>query len=219
MFIHRHPYPPFLLENTSRLIVGTLPPPRFSTGELFKEDVDFCYGSKYGLLWPILDEIFKLDLLYENSSTAIEQRKTFLKKHKIGICDIVESCAREKMDASDLGMDSLITRNLVRVLEDQTSIELILLMGGMSTNGPGYLLTKQLQSHKIPFKIYSEGTIKTLEFNIKQRRVKAYALISPSSAANRAIGSFSFYRQRKSQNPDYTVMDFRIEQYRKVFLP
>ena len=82
MFIHRHPYPPFLLENTSRLIVGTLPPPRFSTGELFKEDVDFCYGSKYGLLWPILDEIFKLDLLYENSSTGIEQRKTFLKKQK-----------------------------------------------------------------------------------------------------------------------------------------
>jgi G:T/U-mismatch repair DNA glycosylase len=218
VFIHLHPYPPFLPESTSKLIVGTLPPPRFSTGELLKEDVNFCYGSKYGLLWPILDEIFKLDLLYENSTTAVEQRKIFLKRHKIGICDIVESCKRVKIDASDLGMELLCTRNLIRVLQDHSTIEILLLMGGMSVNGPGYLLKKQLQSHQIPFKMESEDSIKTLEFNIEQRRVKAYALISPSSAANRAIGNFSTYQQRKSQNPDYSVLDFRMEQYRKVFL-
>lgn len=219
MFIHLHPYPPFIPENTSKLIVGTLPPPRFSIGELFKEDVNFCYGSKYGLLWPILDEIFKLDLLYENSSAAVEQRKNFLKKNNIGICDIVESCERQKIDASDLGMNQLVTRNLIGVLQGHSSIEILLLMGGMSVNGPGYLLKKQLQSHQIPFKMHSEDAFKSIEFNLKQRRVKAYVLISPSSAANRAIGKFSAYRQRKSQNPDYTVLDFRIEQYRKVFLP
>jgi aspartate carbamoyltransferase regulatory subunit len=92
-------------------------------------------------------------------------------------------------------------------------------MGGMSVNGPGYLLKKQLQSHKVPFKIESKEAIKTLEFKINHRDIRAYALISPSSAANRAIGNFSFYRQQKSQNPDYTVMDFRIDQYKKVFLP
>ena len=219
MFIHRHPYPPFLPENTTRLIVGTLPPPRFSFGELFKEDVDFCYGSRYGLLWPILDEIFKLGLLFENSLVAVEQRKAFLCKHKIGICDIVESCEREKIDASDVGMKVLSTRNLIEVLEDHTSIETLLLMGGMTVNGPGYLLKKQLKSHKIPFKMVSKEAVKILEFKMKHRNIKAYALISPSSAANRAIGNFGFYRQQKSKNPNYTVVDFRIDQYKKVFLP
>ena len=45
MFKHQHPYKPFIPEGTTKLIVGTLPPPRFSFGELKKDDVNFCYGS------------------------------------------------------------------------------------------------------------------------------------------------------------------------------
>jgi len=41
MFHHSHPFPPFILENTTRLILGTLPLPRFTTGDLNDEDVDF----------------------------------------------------------------------------------------------------------------------------------------------------------------------------------
>ena len=66
MFLHTHPYEPFLFEDTTKLIVGTLPPPRFSTGDLKEGDVNFCYGSKDGQLWPILDQIFGLNLKYLN---------------------------------------------------------------------------------------------------------------------------------------------------------
>ncbi|TDI73724.1 MAG: uracil-DNA glycosylase family protein, partial [Bacteroidetes bacterium] len=65
MFLHSHPYSPFIPENATKLIVGTLPPPRFTTGDLKVGDVDFCYGSRDGYLWPILDRIFGLDLLFE----------------------------------------------------------------------------------------------------------------------------------------------------------
>jgi hypothetical protein len=44
MWFHKHPYAPFIPEKTTRLIVGTLPPPRFSKGNLNDQDVDFCYG-------------------------------------------------------------------------------------------------------------------------------------------------------------------------------
>ena len=83
MFKHQHPYSPFILEDTTKLIVGTLPPPRFSTGELLEKDVDFCYGSRDGQLWPILDQIFSIGLEFETTPVAIEQRKDFLKKRKI----------------------------------------------------------------------------------------------------------------------------------------
>mgnify|MGYP000926472591 FL=1 len=88
MIFHKHPYPPFIPENTTKLIVGTLPPPRFSKGQLKKDDVDFCYGSIDGQLWKILNEIFSLNLHFETTEFAIEQRKIFLIQHKIGICDI-----------------------------------------------------------------------------------------------------------------------------------
>ena len=73
MFLHQHPYPPFFPENATKLIVGTIPPPRFSLGQLFDEDVDFCYGSKHGLLWPILNTIFDLKLEFQNTQQAINQ--------------------------------------------------------------------------------------------------------------------------------------------------
>ena len=96
MFFHQHPYQPFIQKDTTKLIVGTLPPPRFSTGELLEKDVDFCYGSYYNSLWLFIDKIHNLELRYDNSQEAIDERKEFLIKHKIGVCDIVESAERKK---------------------------------------------------------------------------------------------------------------------------
>ncbi len=104
MFHHTHPYKPFIPKNATKLIVGTLPPPRFTSGELKPDDVNFCYGSRDGLLWPVLDKLFDLKLKFENTEDAIQQRKQFLTRRGIGICDVVESSRREKIDASDLGM-------------------------------------------------------------------------------------------------------------------
>ena len=54
------------------------------------------------MLWKIWDRLYALDLVFENTHFAIEQLKAFLKREKIGICDIVHSAYREKIDASDL---------------------------------------------------------------------------------------------------------------------
>lgn len=89
MWFHKHPYPPFIPETATRLIVGTLPPPRFSTGNLNAQDVDFCYGSSNGMLWKIWNRLYDLKLDFENTHFAIEQRKAFLKHERFGICDIV----------------------------------------------------------------------------------------------------------------------------------
>jgi hypothetical protein len=40
MFFHQHPYKPFIPKQATKLIVGTLPPPRFSMGNLLEKDVD-----------------------------------------------------------------------------------------------------------------------------------------------------------------------------------
>ncbi|MDX1314430.1 MAG: uracil-DNA glycosylase family protein, partial [Eudoraea sp.] len=87
MFVHKHPYEPFLFEGVQKLIVGTLPPPRFTSRELKPGDVDFCYGSRDGQLWRILDQLFELDLTYETTVKAVRERKDFLLSRKIGICD------------------------------------------------------------------------------------------------------------------------------------
>lgn len=216
-FFHKHPYQPFIPENATKLIVGTLPPPRFSKGILKKGDVDFCYGSIDGQLWKILSEIFNLNLKYETSEFAIQQRKKFLIANNIGICDIVESCERNKIDASDIGMENIQLRDLISYLNKLPKIDTLLLTGGNSKNGPEYHLRRLLKSLNIKFEPITLETPRIHQFYLKQRNIKTVSLTAPSGAANRAVGSNLAYKLLKSKNPNFNTFDFRVLQYKKFF--
>ncbi len=230
MFLHTHPFQPFLYPEVTKLIVGTLPPPRFTEGTLKDKDVNFCYGSCSGQLWPILDKIFNLHLAYETSDFAVKQRKNFLINRKIGICDIVASAEREKIDASDLGMKNIKLRNLIGYLQEYKKVNTILFTGGNSKNGPEYFFRKHLKEHQLYLKVVSDKVPRIHEFNMpnqiikvdrshinEQRIIRTISLTAPSGAANRAIGSMPAYRKAKDQNANYSTFDFRVAQYRAFF--
>lgn len=222
MFIHQHPYAPILFPEATRLIVGTLPPPRFTQGLLKPGDVDFCYGSRDGLLWPILDRIFDLGLVYEDSERAVRQRLDFLKSRKIGICDIVERARRARIDASDLGMRELELRDLLGVLRAYPRVDTLLFTGGNSQNGPEYLFRRLLREEGIRLELVSKEVPRIHRFTLPDpsgslRELQTVSLTAPSGSANRAIGGLPEYKVRKAAEPNYTVMDFRVEQYRRYF--
>ncbi len=217
MFHHFHPYEPFLHQDTKKVIVGTLPPPRFCTKEYKINDVLFCYGSQDGMLWKSLDKIFDLKLLYNNSQEAIKMRKEFLISKQIGICDIVDSCKREKIDASDLGMKDIILRDILFFINKYKNIDTLIFTGGNSKNGPEYFLRQVLKKQNIKYKVISNEIPKVHEFEYENRIIKTISLTSPSNAANRSIGANILYKKKKEENPNYTTFDFRIEQYGKVF--
>ena len=238
MFYHEHPYQPFIKDNTDKLIVGTLPPPRFSTGELIKRDVDFCYGSYYNSLWLYIDRIHDLNLKFESTNEAIEQRKNFLIEHKIGVCDIVASCTRNKVDASDLGMENIQLRNLIGYLEKFPSVNTILFTGGNSKNGPEYFFRKHLKEFNLKLELVSNEIPRVHQFKLQgpagpvhasqsntvlrctqneMRIIKTTSLTSPSGSANRAIGSNPVYKKNKLENSKYTTFDFRVAQYKSWF--
>ncbi len=218
MFKHTHPYKPFLFEEATKLIVGTLPPPRFTTGDLKPDDVDFCYGSRNGQLWPILDEIFKLDLTYETTDFATQQRKDFLLQRKIGVCDIVASAERLKIDASDLGMQNIKMRNLIGYLKEYKNVDTLLFTGGNSKNGPEYFFRRHLKEHGLALKVISDIVPRVHQFELSpSRTIKAVSLIAPSGAANRAIGSMAEYKSLKDKNPKFNTFDYRVLQYGRFF--
>ena len=217
MFFHSHPYKPFIQENTTKLIVGTLPPPRFTTGDLLEKDVNFCYGSYYNSLWLYIDKIHNLNLRYDNSLEAIEERKMFLTTHKIGVCDIVESAEREKIDASDLGMQNIILRDIIGYLKLYPNIETVLFTGGNSKNGPEYFFRKHIKDYRLKLEIVSSIVPRIHQFNLEDRTIKTVSLISASGSANRAIGSMPLYQQLKNKNPKFNTFEFRVMQYREFF--
>jgi G:T/U-mismatch repair DNA glycosylase len=218
MFIHKHPYPPFIPKNATKLIVGTLPPPRFYQGQLKKGDVDFCYGSIDGHLWKVLNVIFNLELKFETTEKAIEQRQNFLIKEKIGICDIVASCMRDKPDASDLGMKAIQLRDLISYLKKYKSVHTLLMTGGNSKNGPEYHLRRLLRPMNMALKMISIETPRIHEFKLGPSRIiKVVSLTAPPGSANRAIGANPEYKSLKQENPKFNTFDYRILQYKKYF--
>lgn len=229
MFLHQHPYPPFINEDTTKLIVGTMPPPRFSTGDLLEKDVDFCYGSYFNSLWLFIDKIYNLSLRFDNSQEAVEQRKKFLIEHKIGVCDIVHSAEREKIDASDLGMKNIQLRDLIGYLIQFPKIDTLLFTGGNSKNGPEYFFRKHLKNYGLKMQVVSNEVPRIHQFELNavsnettqtihaKRIIKTVSLTSSSGSANRAIGSMPLYQQLKNSNPDFNTFDFRVMQYREFF--
>jgi G:T/U-mismatch repair DNA glycosylase len=219
MFVHQHPYPPFLFGGVEKLIVGTLPPPRFTTGELKEGDVDFCYGSRDGQLWPILDRIFKLNLKFETTPEAIQQRKQFLKDRKIGICDIVEKAERQKVDASDLGMQNVRLRDILKFLNQYPTVHTLLFTGGNSKNGPEYFFRRHLKAYGVQLEVLNDQVprIHRVIHPNTQKSITAVSLTAPSGAANRAVGSLDAYKRMKDQNPNFNTLDFRVLQYQKFF--
>ena len=234
MFVHTHPYQPFVFSGMEKIIVGTLPPPRFSTGALREGDVNFCYGSRDGQLWPILDRIFDLNLKFETSEEAITQRKKFLLDRKIGICDIVASARRNKIDASDLGMFDVALRDVVGHLYRFPSVHTLLFTGGNSKNGPEYFFRRHLKTYGRSLNIVSNTIPRIHEFQLPERLVndanddlsnadkggrmiRTVSLTAPSGAANRAVGSLQAYKLLKQQNPSFNTVEFRVMQYQKFF--
>ncbi len=239
IFLHRHPYRPFLFPEVNKLIVGTLPPPRFTTGELKEGDVDFCYGSRDGQLWKILDRIFQIGLRYESGAYAVEQRKKFLIQRSIGICDIVESAEREKIDATDMGMKNVELRDLIQVLYDYPEIHTLIFTGGNSKNGPEYFFRRLIKNYGLQLSVLSNHVPRIHELKLPVARisrsinrskvqesildqdgfrvVRTISLTAPSGSANRAVGSMKEYQEIKIKNPDYNTLDFRVEQYRPFF--
>jgi len=219
LFLHKHPYPPFIPEGTTKLIVGTLPPPRFTTGNLNPGDVDFCYGSRDGQLWPILDRIFDLGLVYETTYEAIHQRESFLKSRKIGICDIVEEASRDKIDASDLGMKDAVLRDLIKITAEHPMVDTLLFTGGNSKNGPEYFFRRLLSKYQVPLEQVTNEVPRIHEFEnpLSNKVIRTVSLTAPSGAANRAVGSLDSYKMMKTKNPEMTTIDFRVLQYTPYF--
>lgn len=219
MFHHTHPYPPYILTDTTRLIIGTLPPPRFTTGDLNDEDVGFCYGSSNGLLWKVWDCIYNLGLVYENTYFAIEQRKAFLQREKIGVCDIVGAAYRDKIDASDLGMLQPELRDLLGILKKYPTVDTLIFTGGNSKNGPEYFFRQLAKKEGISLEVLDSNVPRKHQFQWAGRTITTYSLTAPSGTANRAIGSMEVYKENKAKDQNYTTFDFRVEQYGSVFNP
>ena len=114
-----HPFEPYIPADSEKLIIGTIPPPRFckESYQLYENDVNFYYGSRDNYFWCILEEVYETKLEYSNTERAVQQRKDLLQKLKIGITDIVDSCIHSGDSAADSDLKEIKQKDIKSLLQ------------------------------------------------------------------------------------------------------
>ena len=123
-----HPFEPFIPNGATKLIIGTIPPPRFCKEpyKLFEDDVNFYYGSRDNAFWHLLQETFDVKFQHKNSEDSIEERKQFLEKIGIGIMDIIAECNHINDFASDNKLNDIKHQDLKKILARYPAIRTLI---------------------------------------------------------------------------------------------
>lgn len=194
----KHPYEPFIPNDTKRLIIGTIPPPRFCKEgyELNADDVRFYYGSKDNAFWKLINELFNANLSFENADMAIDDRKNLLVRLNLGITDIIEECIHVNDSAADEDLDEIVNKDLAKLLINNPAIDTLIYTSEF--------VKKEINKMFMTYHSINPENKKLQSVGINGKKYSVHILYSPSPNALRNMGKYGTEK--------------RMQQYREVLL-
>lgn len=189
-----HPYEPYIPENATNLIVGTIPPYRFCPPHiaLEEDDVDFYYGSGDNYFWYLLSEVTGRELIFKNTEEAISQRKKLLKDLQVGITDMVGECIHRGQKSDDNSLEIIKLKDLKKLLSERSKIDTLIYTSQFVASLVNKCADK---TYHYWIKPSRQGCI-----YIGEKLYRVIVLYSPSRSANRSVSE-----------------EDRLKQYRAVF--
>lgn len=193
-----HPYEPYISDDATKLIIGSMAPYRFCNDKelLNEKDVRFYYGSYKNNFWKLLGEVMKVDLEFKNTDKAIEQRKELLLKNHLGIMDMVKSCIHKDGKSLDKSLMDIEYREIDKILLKYPNINTLICT---SRN----VLVMLNKFAKLKYKAISDDK-RTGMIVINDKEYKVIILYSPSPCALMVLGNDGIIKRKN--------------QYRDVFL-
>lgn len=115
--LEEHPFSDFILNDTEKLIIGTFPTAKRN------RQFNFYYAGSTNHFWSIMEEVFNVHFLNTTEKTAIEERKDFAKKNKIGFTDMLEVCNRKNESSVDEALYPIKIKDITSILKSNPSIK------------------------------------------------------------------------------------------------
>lgn len=187
----KHPYDPYIPQNATKLIIGTMPPYRFCIDpkKLFGDDVNFYYGSRDNYFWDLIAEATDTQLDRDNSEVAVDQRKALLTKLNIGITDVIEQCLHKNGKSDDASLQEITLKPLTKLLSQYPQIDTLLYT---SQNIIKYVNQMADKSYHRWEKPRRKGSI-----SINNKNYSVVVLYSPSPLARRRVSQEAQLSQYK----------------------
>ena len=123
-----HTLPIFIDKDSEILILGSFP-------SVKSREMMFYYGHKQNRFFPVLGRLFN-----EDCPITVEERKAFLKRHKIALYDVIEECDIE--GSADSSIKNVIPIDIESILREFPNTKII----GITGNTARYYFDKYLIS-------------------------------------------------------------------------
>ena len=121
-----HTLPIFINEDSEILILGSFP-------SVKSREVMFYYGHPQNRFYRVLGRLFNKDY-----PVTTEERKAFLKRHRIALYDVIEECDIE--GSSDSSIKNVIPIDIASILSKYPNIKII----GITGNKAAYYFNRYL---------------------------------------------------------------------------
>lgn len=168
--IERHPWQPFIPENSKILFLGTFPPKSDKWG------MDFYYPNKINDFWRIMGMILHNDynFFYDSSNNCFDKELIIKSTTDNGIAlgDVGMEVIRLKNNASDKFLKIVTPINLLDILEKAPKCNII-----VSTGQKAAEIISRLTQTNIP----PMGNFTTINYST-DRLIKIYRMPSTSRA-------------------------------------
>jgi len=121
MRVHKsfdHPFDAFVPDGAAVLILGSFP-------SIKSFEDNFYYAHPQNQFWKILAAVYD-----EAAPKSIEEKTTFLQKHKIALWDMVQSCERE--NSLDSNLKNIKVNDIEGFLKEHSTIKKVCFTGKTS---------------------------------------------------------------------------------------
>ena len=113
-----HTLGPCINKDSRVLILGSFP-------SVKSREQNFYYANPTNRFFPVLEQLFG-----EACGSTIEEKKQFLKKHKIALFDVIKECSIK--GSSDSSIKDVIA-NDIQALVDESDIQVVFTTGSTSS--------------------------------------------------------------------------------------
>lgn len=180
-FEEHHPEWYYPVKNMTTLILGTYPP------HISKWNYEFYYPNKRNRFWNVLARIAEVDEELLQTEDAVKFRKSLMSQLKVGIHNVGLKILRKGKSSLDQDLEFLEYQNLRRILEENISLNKIILTGYSSKINTlrgflYYLKTEEIAS----ITLLKPKAGDQFQFTYKDRLITCFIVNSPSPASQRA---------------------------------
>ncbi len=182
---HLFPWAYLPEEGVSKIIIGTIPPKKYCHGlcdEYYDNENTFFYESNHNSLWTYLNPNLKTK----------EEKRSYIKEHKIGFIDLIKQCTRKNNSSLDkdliVDQDDIVNIDeLVKVLKYAEEInvkndikEIKLCCTSHSFKSAHYFLKQIVKMNKDYMVINERKGILSINYKCFKKSYKIVDLPSPS---------------------------------------